>query len=380
MFYFVILLRLCLAEEISIVTTAPDGVINTDGRFRMINVSEVPPMEAYTLCLRFKTYRFKEFQCLISSEWECRVMSLVGRNCHGNNDTDCLQRKSDLNVEWDVKKVFAVWLRKTVFKTWRPQIWNTLCWLVHHEKSNFKMIINGETAVDNSNYHADDDVLQFQYMNFRERHPVQGAVTDVQVWNRTLSGRDLEDWRLCLSKEEGNILNWRTARLNITGLTEQSIDKSELCHGPENDQIFQAFNMRLGFYESVAFCERFGTVATAKDALSFDKMIEAYEGIENRVCEDFGSQSGIIYREYTQYFLYKYILTHCFSDSDDSWIDYNTGQSLSIDNWHEGRPSNDTDLNDCIYFVVKKRTSYDYTCDLAECCPICSISKVGSLG
>ena len=64
--------------------------------------------------------------------------------------------------------------------------------------------------------------------------------------------------------------------------------------------------MRLGFYESVAFCERFGAVATAKDALSFDKMIEAYEGIENRVCEDFGSQSGIIYREYTQYFLCNY--------------------------------------------------------------------------
>ena len=49
--------------------------------------------------------------------------------------------------------------------------------------------------------------------------------------------------------------------------------------------------------DAVGFCQRFGGVATAHDNISLDNIIEAYQNIEDPVCDDFGSHAGIIFRK-----------------------------------------------------------------------------------
>ena len=154
--------------------------------------------------------------------------------------------------------------------------------------------------LESSGYIRKDDYrawIDFQYMNFGDREPHNGAITDVNIWNRALSSRDLNSWRLCNSQEIGNILNWTTVQLEITGLTKEKINKTELCHISADDQLFKAFNKRLGFFDSVIFCQRFGDVAAARDNVSLDRMIEAYNKIDTRMCDDFGSHGGITFRQ-----------------------------------------------------------------------------------
>ena len=295
MLYFFLLISLCFAEDIFIVTNNPNGNINETGKFRLINIPKKLEMKEYTFCLRFKTARFAGLQCVIASDHQCMLETVAGKKC-GGNDMECFDTQNILKSVWDTKKVFALWESYTAFEIWRPQVWNTLCWT--EETNQSKIMVNGKIILEHSGYEKSDYevLIDFQYMNFEDRKPLNGAITDLNIWNRTLSSEELNSWRLCNSLE-GNILNWTTVQLDITGLTKEKINKTELCQDSSDDQLYKAFNQRLGFFDSAIFCQRFGAVASAHDSTSLDRMMEAYEKIDNKICGKFGSHAGIAFRQ-----------------------------------------------------------------------------------
>ena len=297
MWYFFSIISFCFAEDLFMVTTNPNGKVHEDGKFRFINIPKTLEMKAHTVCLRFKTVKFAGLQCILANDYECLLETVAGEKC-GGSDMECFNKQNIIKSGWDTKKVFALW-REDPIEVWRPEVWNTLCWTKDAQETNdFKLIINGK--IMHSEYIRKEDNwawIDFQYMNFGDREPHNGAITDVNIWNRALSSRDLNSWRVCNSQEIGNILNWTSVQLEITGLTKEKINKSELCHIAADDQLFKAFNKRLGFFESVIFCQRFGEIATARDKVSVDRMIEAYDKIDKRICDDFGSHGGITFRQ-----------------------------------------------------------------------------------
>ena len=63
-----------------------------------------------------------------------------------------------------------------------------------------------------------------------------GKMTDVNIWSRSLSTGEVEDWSECKTSEN-LLLSWNSA--NITSsqdLLEQTVDKDELCN-PLPDQL-----------------------------------------------------------------------------------------------------------------------------------------------
>lgn len=300
MWYFLLLISFCFAEDFLILTTNPNGKINEDGKFRFTNIPKSLEMKAYTFCLRFKTVKFAGLQCVLATDYECFLETVAGKKC-GGSDMECFNKQSTIKSAWDTKKVFALW-RHEAIEIWRPEVWNTLCWSEGQDSlgtNESKLMINGNIIKEDSGYKKDHYQvwIDFQYMNFRDSKPLNGAITDVNMWNRALSSKELDSWRLCNSQEIGNVLNWTTVQLEVTGLTKEKIKKTELCHISGDDQLYKAFNKRLGFYDSVSYCQRFGDVAAARDNVSLERMLEAYDKIDRRICQDFGSHAGITFRE-----------------------------------------------------------------------------------
>ena len=189
-------------------------------------------------------------------------------------------------------------------------------------------------------------------------NPFLGAVTDVQIWNRSLTEVELEQWSACNYTERGDALDWEAAELNITGLARLTLDEKEVCQNGEDQENVLAFNMRLSFYDSVGFCKRLGTIATAKNGNQKDKMAEALTRIENPLCESWGFYSGTIYNK-----------------SSQSWVDFLTREEVTVADWFPGRPGTDPSTENCIGYMTFQRQHYDLHCGYMELCPICQIEK-----
>ena len=198
-------------------------------------------------------------------------------------------------------------------------------------------------------------------MNTKDsKHIFHGAITDVQMWNRSLSVSEIEGWTDCGDVPPGDLINWQTVDLNNTGLTLQTVERDEICGTKQNKGIIAAFNRKLNFFESINFCSNLGEVTSGVEERDQEVMMEALEVLEEPVCTTSVLSTGIM-----------------FSEERKSWTDYNTGSAVSVDNWFQGRPSNNTEINNCLYLLSFQRQFYDLSCvDYAETCPICRVTKV----
>ena len=96
------------------------------------------------------------------------------------------------------------------FPSWQPEEWNSACVLASAPLSRFKVIINGETAVEISNYTGlysqlggGKNLVLMNDGGYWGGEPMHGAVTDVNVWPRQLSQTELEDWAECRGAAQG---------------------------------------------------------------------------------------------------------------------------------------------------------------------------------
>ena len=245
------------------------------------------------------------------------------------------------------------------FKIWSPFVWNTIC--ATKERTLAKLVLNRETIIeyeDPTEHDLKDSVFLNQVSN-----PFYGAVSDVQVWSRARPEKELAEWARCEPGEAGDLLDWGRAELNITGLTSLSVGRAEICRDAQDQQPLhiKSFNTRLSFYDSLMFCKRFGTIATAAATLrgpKVDKMLEAFLEVESPVCEPWGFYSGTVY-----------------SSVLHTWVDFLTGDPVEVSDWYPGRPGNNSNTENCIYFLTTEKKPYDLNCGYSEVCPICQLNK-----
>ena len=102
---------------------------------------------------------------------------------------------------WKMKKVFG-YIRYgkgssfSYFESWQPRVWNSGCITVSRIEGYINLSINGEFI---STYHGrppfDTNIVLMNKMDGGQ--PNHGAITDVNIWSRRLSPRELKDWAFC---------------------------------------------------------------------------------------------------------------------------------------------------------------------------------------
>ena len=125
---------------------------------------------------------------------------------------------------------------------WRPGVWNSACFLLSISRQLNQVWFNGKIIK------TDDDISSFQkavdenitlsvmgepHDDGTFHYSMFGAMTDVNIWNRSLSGAEVEQWSRCELGAGGNLLDWNTAQWEAVGLQEEELDTKKICQKSE---------------------------------------------------------------------------------------------------------------------------------------------------
>ena len=155
------------------------------------------------------------------------------------------------------------------------------------------------------------------------------------------------------------MVSWESAQLNITGLNTDLVNREETCPGPQNSTEIMAFNIELGFYDSITFCQKIGgQMAVAVDRETLDLMNETF----SEVCG--GKSLSEFYSGFTD------------REVEGEWRDVNTGDLLTWNNWLEGEPDGGEDFP-CSMMTRWRHGDgrMDDTACARKSCPICRVKQ-----
>ena len=127
----------------------------------------------------------------------------------------------------------------TFFKSWDIQRWNSLCLAVISGALN--VFMNGEiqrlTSPISDIKISQDNIKIFGFNLIRGNEeddwkPFRGSLTDLQLWSRALSDREIEDWAGCsLGESGGDLLDWADLAWSGSDIVEEEGDTETLCQG-----------------------------------------------------------------------------------------------------------------------------------------------------
>ena len=113
--------------------------------------------------------------------------------------------------------------------------------------------------------------------------PLQGSVTDVQIWDRFSDLTRLQAWADCSQEEgrAGNVLDWETAEIRVKDLVEEEVDRAAVCD--QERPRYLAFGTKRNFLEAQHFCTTLsGDIAVAESPLSATRIKEALQEIDEK--------------------------------------------------------------------------------------------------
>ena len=161
---------------------------------------------------------------------------------------------------------FASASRYITFPQWKPNVWNSFCVSMDASNKTYRMIVNKEIIFTSNMYSGthlltDRNVIILNGLSssgYHYKFPFNGAITDVNIWNRFLNEKETSNWSSCVSHDSGNILNWEKAQFKRSEkITIKEIKKEELCEVSKPTRYI-AFNYRRHFQESIEFCKNVG--------------------------------------------------------------------------------------------------------------------------
>ena len=245
----------------------------------------------------------------------------------------------------------------SVFPLWKPNVWNTFCIGANTANKSYATFINNEPMFVSDKYDGVHQIVPgnlfllngFSFTEHQYVYPFQAEITDVHIWNRTLTTKDMSRWTSCESDEHGTFLNWEEADISIDERIEIiEISRDELCK--VNDPTkFITFPTQMQFEPSLKYCANLGgQVAVAWDIDNLQAMKKSSEETNNDDCPE-SFFSGFW--------------------NKDGWKDANNGAKLTWDNWSEIQSS----YNGCAIVDVKMKFKKNI-CEL-ELCPICLFSN-----
>ena len=81
-----------------------------------------------------------------------------------------------------------------------------------------------------------------------------GAITDLQIWKRFLTNKEITDFNECKLRSGGDVYQWNPDNLSLFGsLAVEDISREEYC-GESQQTILVANGKLFDFYETLDFC------------------------------------------------------------------------------------------------------------------------------
>ena len=179
-------------------------------------------------------------------------------------------------------------------------------------------------------YQGDHNIVLMNDGAFWGGSPMHGKMTDVNVWSRVLTDEEIHHWEECKNDQGGDLVNWETARFNLTAGISQTVEDKEkyICFHKTSGKIYKTIKSKETFDGSVKYCNTIGAlVATADDETTLKQMEESFK----KSC----TYSDQFYTGFTD------------TIENRKWQNFNNEQELTFSNWAEGFPKNYTQ-HDCI--------------------------------
>ena len=75
--------------------------------------------------------------------------------------------------------------------------------------------------------------------NLKKRSPMNGAFTDINVWNTILQEEDESKWKNCQQRQGGNVFSWQDLSQSIQsyGLKHVNEPAENICPGQDKMEI-----------------------------------------------------------------------------------------------------------------------------------------------
>ena len=154
---------------------------------------------------------------------------------------------------------------------WKIGQWNHICFIGTSKGMVTKIILNGET-INEGMYKLrsqDRNYTNLIFMGIKDyEYSFYGEMTDINIWNRSFTEKEINDWTECRMKKGGNIVDWRTASWIPVGLDEKLLEKEAICM-VENRSYLLGSDVKKNFQDTNIFC---GDVLGGEMAIVIDNV------------------------------------------------------------------------------------------------------------
>ena len=271
--------------------------------------------------------------------------------------------KSIAGANWRTGDILANEFGTGMIVDWRPKTWNSACFILWISKKLNLAWFNREPIKRHKNISknkfrnkaietvtgSDENLafMGFPTMNGQYSHSMFGAMTDINIWNRSLSKTEVEQWSRCELEAGGNLVDWNTAQWEAVGLKRIHLEKQEVCGKLKATKHLRAFHTKKTFDETLKHCRAAGgEMAVARDRNTMKLMTQQNQHLKDNC--GFRFYSG-------------------YKEENDVWLDAITGEVLK---WTHG----------CASFHVEYGEFDAITCRLyhQQYCPLCLVTELSA--
>ena len=192
-------------------------------------------------------------------------------------------------------------------------IWRHTCFSLSRSTGKFKLIENGEKAVDKLNPEIIDWMNQIPQRAtiftlgcyYREGGSgfmsMYGSVTDAHMFSRELTDQEMMDFTTCQSSLKGDISAWDSEQWRLISPKESSeiefLDlEKDICHAQKESLFMVPF--KLSYKESLHMCKKLsGTMMTYINQTEYDNLlyfISHNSNMKSSACVDVGEETSNI--------------------------------------------------------------------------------------
>ena len=195
--------------------------------------------------------------------------------------------------------------RQEVMEKLAPRLWHGYCFTYNKGLGARKVYVDANKELEDimDNEAVKDIPVGFindLYFMSRTRYPEWTMMTDINIWNVTLTPLEVEGWTNCKKKhmEKNKIIDWKTANWTTYGIRRDILNKSIVCHDEERKTKIHPFLFPKNYLDSVDFCHLLsGELAFAHDnatAMDMNRKCKSYAGYNDIETE------GVFINPYTR--------------------------------------------------------------------------------
>ena len=263
----------------------------------------------------------------------------------------------------DTKQAFTgLGIMGNITQSLIPGKWNSFCIKIAQNMHTYKV---NNVEVSRRVMKPPINLTVVELMNIRTfrngmaTFPLHGEISDVSIWNRSLTELEEKEYHYCGLEDIGNVFEWKrdfNTLLNIDeGIKIQNETGPVFC--AEETPNLVGTNLQLTASSTFNFCKAFGRIAKIRNK---NEAINVARKVENIPCDD---------------------IVAPFKDEAEEglWIDQETGEEMQWKNWNPGQPDNWLNKDHCSVMHKKTLKFSDVLCKSRNYCQVCEVAEVFQL-